>query len=316
MPSISELKTSLSFWELFGYVATALVFLGVVGESITELTNLLKSAAVRKRIAKISALVLILGLALEILSGFKVSGLNEQITAVLNKEAGDARRTGENASERAAKLESGNITLRTDLENARTKFLSAQTRLEREQQKTAVAQKEAARAQLAMRSYVDLLAKNVNPRTVDGARFVKLLDGRPKARVAIWYEPDDFETEVFADQLHMWLGSAGAKWDVVEGQLPTKHGDKPAKQDLTVTEVVLQSPPIGLAISSKRLSDSDGNTSLNALVNALRLGVLGGEDASGLSMMFEDPTLPEDHIVLVIGHHLVTVPLVESAPKK
>jgi multidrug resistance efflux pump len=66
--------------------------------------------------------------------------------AVLNKEAGDARRTAENATERTAKLESGNITLRTDLENARAKLLSAQTRLEREQQKTAAAQKEAARA--------------------------------------------------------------------------------------------------------------------------------------------------------------------------
>src|SRR5713226_7856908 len=197
MPSIPELRVWLSFWDWFGYIATALVFFGVVGESITELTNLLKSDHVRKRIEKISALVLILGLALELFSGFKISGFNEQITAVLNKEAGDARRTADNATERAAKLESGNITLRTDLENARAKLLSEQTRLEKEQQKTAAAQKEAARAQLAMRSYVDVLAKNVNPRTVDGARFVKLLDGRPKASVAIWYEPNDIEAQSF-----------------------------------------------------------------------------------------------------------------------
>ncbi len=105
MSDISALGSFLRFWDRVAYAATTLVFIGVVGESVIELTSLVKTPERRKRIAKLSALVLILGLAGELLSQSKISELTGEITAILNKEAGDARKAAGEAEERAANLE-------------------------------------------------------------------------------------------------------------------------------------------------------------------------------------------------------------------
>ena len=55
--ALNELKASLSydFWDNAAYVALFAVFLGVLGETIVELTNLIKDPGSKERLAKGSA---------------------------------------------------------------------------------------------------------------------------------------------------------------------------------------------------------------------------------------------------------------------
>src|SRR5580704_4523423 len=91
-----------------------------------------------------------------------------------------------------------------------------QLRIESEQQKTAKAQKEAADTQLALKSYVDMMAKSINDRHLDSKRFIELLNGRPKGTAEISYEPDEAEAQQFAFELHRSLGPDGAGWKVLD----------------------------------------------------------------------------------------------------
>jgi uncharacterized protein (DUF3084 family) len=54
----------------------------------------------------------------------------------------------------AANAESGNLKLKTELENAKTESRNAESHLEEEQQKTAIAQKEAADSQHRLNDFL------------------------------------------------------------------------------------------------------------------------------------------------------------------
>jgi hypothetical protein len=84
---ISSLTSSVSFWEGWGYVALAAVLLGVAGESIEEFTDWPKRAGLKKPLTRISALVLIAGLAGEGITQPNTNAPNATLVAVLNKEA-------------------------------------------------------------------------------------------------------------------------------------------------------------------------------------------------------------------------------------
>jgi hypothetical protein len=218
------------------------------------------------------------------------------------------------ASLRIATVEGGNIQLRTDLQTATGEARSKQLELEREQQKTALAQREAAEAQLAVKSYVDVLAKSMNPRMLDSRRFIEILKGKPKGTAEIWYEPNDVEARDFASQLHDLLGANGAGWNVV--------GIRPLSGEPLYTIVEGQTSPLdelrveaadtGMAVTSNRLFpyDVEGQTAWGALNMAIERGT-GGWNVSGLGghWMRAYPSLPDDHFIIVVGHHRINVPL-------
>jgi hypothetical protein len=181
-----------------------------------------------------------------------------------------------------------------------------QLKMEGEQQKTASAQKEAAEAQLALKQYVGVVAKSVNPRTLDAQRFLELLKGKPKGTAEIWYEPDDRESQAFAIQIHDWLGSAGAGWKVVQ--------PKPLSRP---PHLFREAASGGLAIITSDLSPSKtgSESAYRALSDALELGA-GGWGISGHGWSLEDHALPANHFVIIVGHHRTNVPLVEFARPK
>lgn len=186
--------------------------------------------------------------------------------------------------------------------------------------KTAEAQAEAANAQLALKQYVDVVAKSGNPRHLDPKRFLELLKGKPKGIAEIWYEPDDEEAREFASQLHRLLGAEGAGWSVREiRSLPVNWSgtDLTADQITRLKELETEAST-GLAIGSNKLSpfDVEGKTALGALTNAINFAT-GGWNISGIGGHWQkaDPTLLDDHFVLVVGHHRVNVPLVEFGPR-
>ena len=59
---------SLSSGALWSYGSALVVLVGVVGETVTELTDWIKPESRKKRIAKVSALVLIVGLTGDLLA--------------------------------------------------------------------------------------------------------------------------------------------------------------------------------------------------------------------------------------------------------
>lgn len=84
---VASLKWALSWWEWFGYVSTAVVGLGCVGEFVAEFTSLPKCEQRRHKIAKLSLIILILGIAGELLSAVRTSQLSGQLIANIEEHA-------------------------------------------------------------------------------------------------------------------------------------------------------------------------------------------------------------------------------------
>lgn len=119
MADLSTLESLAEFWEHVDYVGLFLVFIGVTVESLVEFTSLIASSIWKPRIGKASALVLVVGLALELMSSSRLSVLNRQVVSILHEQAADAQAEAsvalrmaddaefrlEDAKERAAKAQ-------------------------------------------------------------------------------------------------------------------------------------------------------------------------------------------------------------------
>jgi len=128
-----------------------------------------------------------------------------------------------------------------------------------------------------------------------------------KAIVEIWHEPNDGEAEILALQLGIALGKEGVGWD-------TKIMPFTAVRDPSMEIIRQDSGANGLAYAAKTIP-SDRNSPLQVLLNAVELS-LGGWSKSP-AMFVTEPTLPDNHFVIAVGHHVVNVPLWSPAkPKK
>jgi hypothetical protein len=87
-PEIASLMSDVSFWEFWGYAALAAVLIGVIGESIKEFTDWLERTGWEKKISRLSALILIAGLAGEGITQPKTNAVNATLIAFLNKQSG------------------------------------------------------------------------------------------------------------------------------------------------------------------------------------------------------------------------------------
>jgi hypothetical protein len=142
--SVVSLKAALHGWEWFGYVSTAIVFLGCVGEFVAEFTSIFKSKEAQSKLARLSLIVLIFGIAGELLSAVRTSQLSGQLISNIEERAGDAEQKAGEANERASLDEKE----------------AAQLRLEAEQEKL---------ARLGLEKYVAA-------RTVDGKQTTLLIE--------------------------------------------------------------------------------------------------------------------------------------------
>ncbi len=93
----------LSAWEDAGYTALLLVFVGVVGEVIHDFTSLGKTSPFwDKKGGKLSALILIVGLAAELITGFGTNAASGRQIAELNGQTAAANERANNAIREAA----------------------------------------------------------------------------------------------------------------------------------------------------------------------------------------------------------------------
>ena len=98
---VASLKSALRGWEWFGYISTAIVGIGCIGEFIAEFTSLPTCERCRHKLAKASLIILILGIAGELLSAARTSQLSDQIIANIEERAADAEKQAEEAKKEA-----------------------------------------------------------------------------------------------------------------------------------------------------------------------------------------------------------------------
>ena len=119
MSEISTVESLAEFWERVDYVGLFLVFVGASVESLVEFTSLIKSAFWKPKIGKVSALVLIVGLALELISSSRLSVINRQIVGILSEQAADAEKRAVHAEKATIEERSARIRLEKQVESKR-----------------------------------------------------------------------------------------------------------------------------------------------------------------------------------------------------
>lgn len=119
MSEISTLESLAEFWERLDYAGLFLVFVGVVVESVVEFTSLIKSSLWKPKIGKISAFVLILGLALELMASSRLSVINRQVVGILSKEAAEAGTRAAHAEKATEEERAARMKLETEVESER-----------------------------------------------------------------------------------------------------------------------------------------------------------------------------------------------------
>src|ERR1700676_2363807 len=102
---VASLKSALNWWEWFGYISTAIVGIGCIGEFLAEFTPLPKSEPSKRKLARLSLMILILGIGGELLSAVRSSNLSGELIANIEERASDAERKAGEANERASKNE-------------------------------------------------------------------------------------------------------------------------------------------------------------------------------------------------------------------
>jgi hypothetical protein len=119
MSDLSTLESLAGFWERIDYVGLFLVFVGVIVESVVEFTSLIKSSFWKPKIGKASALVLIVGLALELISSSRLSVINRQVVAILSMQAAAAEKRAAHAEKATEEERAARVKLEAEVESER-----------------------------------------------------------------------------------------------------------------------------------------------------------------------------------------------------
>src|SRR5712691_1694710 len=126
---VASLKAALNSWEWFGYLSTAVVGLGCVGEFIAEFTSVSKCELRKHKLSKLSLMVLILGIAGELLSAARTSQLSGQIIANIEERAASADQKASEADDRASRNEKEAAQLRKEAETERLARVKIEARV-------------------------------------------------------------------------------------------------------------------------------------------------------------------------------------------
>jgi uncharacterized protein YqhQ len=119
MSEISALESLAELWERVDYIGLFLVFVGVIVESLVEFTSLIKSSFWKPRIGKISALVLIVGLALELMASSRLSVINRQAVGILYAQVADAKKRAAHAEKVTEEERAARVKLEAEVESER-----------------------------------------------------------------------------------------------------------------------------------------------------------------------------------------------------
>lgn len=98
---VESLKATLGRWEWFEYASTGVVFIGCIGELIEEFTPWIKDKKKKHSLALLSLLLVIAGIAGELLGTVKTSQISGTIIANIEEEAGNAKTSADESADAA-----------------------------------------------------------------------------------------------------------------------------------------------------------------------------------------------------------------------
>jgi hypothetical protein len=119
MSDLSTLESLAEFWEHVDYVGLFLVFVGATVESLVEFTSLITSSFWKPKIGKASALVLVVGLALELISSSRLSVINRQVVGILSEQVADAEARAAHAENATEEERAARVKLEAQVESKR-----------------------------------------------------------------------------------------------------------------------------------------------------------------------------------------------------
>jgi hypothetical protein len=250
-------------------------------------------------------------IALQTAQAVLIRAKDEQLATDLKNKDVSISVADQNAADAKAKttqLEHDNLQLKTDLQIAtadsrakQAELATEQAKLATEQRTTAEAQREAAEAQLALKEHLERVAKRQAWRSLDSKSFVEALQGKPKAKVQIWYKPEDAEAQALAREIYSCLIQANwvASWpDPIPPNAVRKSdfGDLPEESLLKLSTLErVGGHPTGVTLIANDISPTNStDTPIGALFQAL-ISVLQEAGSS------RDPGLPNDLLRLVVG---------------
>jgi hypothetical protein len=238
--------------------------LGCVGEFVAEFTEILKPEG-RQRFSKISLLVLIAALAIELGALVRTNHLAGQEIALLNGMAADARTRAANAELTAKGFDSKIAESQRGTEEARRDAETAKERASNADERAALNEKEAARLSKAAED--ERLARIKIEERVAWRRLTKDQQSEIGLRLRpfsgleslVQYDVNDIEEYEFgldiASSLHI------AQWRISEplGMLMMREGPVPLGTN----------PPIETGVTIKSTGDKIARDASNALLHEL-----------------------------------------------
>src|SRR5207249_4014135 len=183
---------SLTIGQWWAYGSAFVVLLGVVGESIADLTEWVKPERKKKRLEKASALVLILGLTGDLVA----IHISQVELARVTTDVGNTRRAAEKAAEAAART------------NSAAKQAEQHAR---EAQRIAGEAEKAAKNETLARVKIELA---LAPRRINQGRVASKLKQFSGQKGSIFAQSNDSETADLAISMLVVLGENGAHWNL------------------------------------------------------------------------------------------------------
>jgi len=116
---VASLKAAIRWWESFGYASTAVVGLGCIEEFVAEFTAISKDENRKHKLSRLSLIILIFGIAGELLSAVRTSNLSGELIANIEERAAKAEQKAGEANDRAAANEKEAAQLRKYAEDER-----------------------------------------------------------------------------------------------------------------------------------------------------------------------------------------------------
>jgi hypothetical protein len=255
--SISALESSIKtfegasgFWERMAWSCAIAVGIGIVGEIVVIVHDFLEDRREwRRGIVRppdhptvwifwfdIAATLLVLaGVFGEAGASMKLASINselrsktselraksEKLLSLVTAVAGDAATNAGKAQSSADKASSDEQQLATKLSEATAMEEAEQARLEGEEKKTKDLQTKAIDTETIFEAFISEVTEDLAPLSINRKLFVSELKVVPShTLIELWYDPNNFDTYVFASQLFDALGTGptaepGAGWDVV-----------------------------------------------------------------------------------------------------
>jgi hypothetical protein len=190
-------RTSHAFWEYAEYFATVVVLVGVVAETLPEF-KIPRDESARHRIGRIGAVVLVAGIALELVALVKTN-------ALADKEVADLNQRTATASGRIADSTAAAERARADAANARDGARQLELRIAEQQEKTANAERQLSELQEARKARH--LSNDAKARMLASAKVAS-----PKGQVEIECPAGTQEACEYGEEIATVLKAAG--WSV------------------------------------------------------------------------------------------------------